>query len=319
MSQKHFNLNKSERKPRHCLPNLFPLTLWFQSLLLSPWSIQALDLEVWALPIPLTVLIPQCLHSCNQHLWRTVSSRHFSVQFCLFISLPLYLQTWWSPHPFSGVYCNSLLSSLLPILLLLNESSTLNIQWCASSTHLIIPHFWWKPFTVSYHQWGIIWGLLLRVTLWVIISWQLSCFAAVYLSWRRVSRQLSTSPQDGEPGLWFMTSGFLVCRTETSFSAGPKRSRRGKLLCLKWGGQWSTVAGGGCCGAADGSAGGLPESGRRRMLGWGWAVGPGSRPACCSLAAWLVEAGPSGGMVALLPYMGQTWTWAAVAWGQFED
>lgn len=121
------------------------------------------------------------------------------------------------------------------------------------------------------------------------IYWQLLCFVAVCLSGGSTNRQLSTSPsQEGEKesqGFVLWLWGFLLCSAETTFSVGPTRSRRWRLLCLSGKGEVAWPDRVRCCPAVDGRTGGSQES------GWGGLWYQGWRPAPCSFMEWLVEAG----------------------------
>ena len=137
------------------------------------------------------------------------------------------------------------------------------------------------------------------------IYWQLSCFAAVYLSVRRMKGHSPPLLHRKE------SQGFSLLLWVFSFAV----QKQLPVLVWKGAGAWSFCAligkgapgphmeGLWCHHAAGGSAGGLLESGRRRW-GCGWAGGPGWRPAFYSFVVWLMEAGPLVGTSALLPCLG---------------
>ena len=88
MSHMHFNLNNSERKPTRVPPK--PIPSFSVIPIFSLTSMIHADNHATSMAIIYTLNSPhpQCLHSHNYHLWRILFSRHFSIPYCSFISIP---------------------------------------------------------------------------------------------------------------------------------------------------------------------------------------------------------------------------------------
>ena len=176
----HFNLNNSERKPTRVPPK--PIPSFSVIPIFSLTSMIHADNHATSMAIIYTLNSPhpQCLHSHNYHLWRILFSRHFSIPYCSFISIPatdLGQSELQEPSDFSA-------SS--PIILELIFYITYSVMCFKHKSHHIRLPIKTLRCTLSltgHHSRSVAWG---NNVSHYEIYWQLSCFAAVYLSVRRM-------------------------------------------------------------------------------------------------------------------------------------